>query len=144
MSNSIITPEEIKELAARYLEEHEMQTIPDSGELFCFFQRELPDNRILKDDEGWGFGGYGICNRFEIDATEKPLGKWIIFHFTSLATFPPQESEIRLQPPHIAKGSFQSPDRSFETKIVALQSESEVEEHEETDTEILNFPGPRA
>ncbi len=141
--NYTVSTSEIKELALRYLDESELIEIPESGDLFCFFQRELPEDRDLKENEGWHFGGYGVCNHYLVDGSEKPAGKWIIFNFTSLASFPPQKSELRLQPPHIAKGSFTSPDRTFETKLVKIdQKEEELENEvvEELDTTILSFP----
>jgi len=48
---------------------------------------------------------------------------------------------IRLQPPHIAKGYFQSFDRSAETKIILISdAETETDSGEE-EAEILQFPG---
>jgi hypothetical protein len=143
--NYSVSIAEITDLALRYIDEDEISEIPDADDLFCFFQRELPENKILKESEGWHFGGYGICKFYEIDATEKPAGKWIIFHFTSLASFPPQDSEIRLQPPHIARGNFVSPDKKFETKIVKISDEEKNDStNNEKETEFLSFPKGRA
>jgi hypothetical protein len=48
-------------------------------------------------------------------------------------------ASIRLQPPHIAKGYFQSFDRTSETKIVAIADLIESNESD-TEAEILEFP----
>ncbi len=121
---------EIVDLAARYVEADDMHPIPEVGELFYFIHRELPDNRILKEDEGWQFGGYGKIIGYEIDQSEKPLGKWIVISYLSLASFPPQPSTLRLQPPHIALGTFQSPDRTMESRFLALQPAQEEQEND--------------
>lgn len=132
---------EIKELAARYVEEHDMISIPEAGELFYFQHRELPDNKVLKEEEGWVFGGYAKMISYEKDLTAKPVGKWIYMRYLSLATFPPQEGEVKLQPPHIALGKFQSPDRTIESRFLPVENkDSYTEEEEQTkEAELLQF-----
>lgn len=133
--------DEILELASRYVEPEEVGTIPEEGDIFYFQHRELPDNAILSDDEGWMFGGYAKLLSYEKDLTAKPVGKWIYMKYLSLATFPPQEGEIKLQPPHIALGKFQSPDRTIESRIVTLVEESKfsTEPEEEKEAQLLQF-----
>jgi hypothetical protein len=41
-------------------------------------------------------------------------------HFASLAAFPPVAQVLKLQPPHVVKGRFQSADRSHEIRIVKV------------------------
>jgi hypothetical protein len=115
-----INREEILEYASRYVTEQEVRPFPMDGELFCLLERQLPTDRVLAEDEGWRFGGYGICLGYDLDHEEKPLGKWIWFNFVSLAGFPPAIQTLKLQPPHIARGSFQNQDRTAETRILAL------------------------
>ncbi len=123
--------DEILELASRYVDPEEISNIPEVGQVFYFQHRELPENKILGDEDGWIFGGYGRVISYEKDLTAKPVGKWIYMRYLSLASFPPQEGEIKLQPPHIALGKFQSPDRTLESRIVALL-------HNRTDTDTTN------
>lgn len=136
-----MTIEEILELAARYVEPEEVGNVPDEGDIFYFQHRELPDNKIPDEEEGWQFGGYAQLLTYENDLTAKPVGKWIYMRYLSLATFPPQEGEIKLQPPHIALGKFQSPDRTFETRIVTLinNTPDTTEAEEEKEGQILQF-----
>ncbi len=136
-----MTADDIIELASRYVEPDELSDIPEEGDTFYFLHREIPDDKFLKDDEGWQFGGYAILNSYKMDMDAKPVGKWIFINYTSLATFPPEVREVKLQPPHIALGKFSSPDRSFETRMVRLVTEEE--EDEGNDTELLQFPGKR-
>ena len=117
--------DDIIDLALQYISNDEVVTFPGNNELFAFFQRILPDNKILKDDEGWKFSGYGICTGYEYDLHSKPRGKWIWFSFLSLHTFPPHKQSIKLQPPHIACGMFQTPQRTSEIKILNLSVEKE-------------------
>lgn len=116
--------DEIIELALRYISEDDMVEFPRSGELFSLMERDIPDNKILKEDEGWEFNGYGICQGYSYDDEQKPHGKWIWFHFISLSSFPPVKQSIQLQPPHIAKGCFSNPTRTIEIRIVTHHEES--------------------
>ena len=112
--------DEIVNLALRYIEPGDITDFPLEGELFCFLERELPENKVLKAHEGWGFAGYGICRGYDYDSESKPRGKWLWFYFVSLVTFPPLIQSIRLQPPHIARGLFQTPQRDRQVKIVTI------------------------
>lgn len=118
-----MTKEEIIDLALRYITPGEVLDFPQKGDLFSLLMRELTPDRILKEEEGWGFGGYGICTNYQCDEETKPRGKWIWMHFTSLASFPPTAQVLKMQPPHIVKGRFQSADRSHEIRIVKVRSE---------------------
>jgi len=112
--------DEIIDLASRYLSKEEIVNFPFNGDLFAILIREIPQDRILEDNEGWTFGGYGQCLRYSIDEDAKPRGKWLWMHFVSLQGFPPAVEVIRLQPPHVAKGSFQTPDRTQEIRIIRI------------------------
>ncbi len=135
--------EEVAEYASRYIDEDDMVDFPEEGDLFCFLHREMPDNKILDDEEGWQFGGYGKLNHYELDMSAKPVGKWIIMHYTSLAMFPPQESELKLQPPHIVLGKFATPQRTHETRILRIEEpvDDEKVEEDSEDTNVMKFPG---
>ncbi len=135
-----IKASEIRELASRYVDEEDMIDLPEAGEVFCLFQREIPKKKILKDHEGWNFAGYARLDGYFIDETAKPVGKWIDLAFTSLAMYPPQQGQLRLQPPHIALGKFQDPTRTFETRIEKLAIESDEDDFEEDDDNVVSFP----
>lgn len=111
---------DIINLALRYIPENEIADFPEEEDLFCFLERNLPENKVLKDNEGWTFAGYGICKGYDYDHKLKPKGKWLWFHFVSLNTFPPTRQFLKLQPPHIARGIFQNLKRSCEIKIVKI------------------------
>ncbi len=131
---------EIQDLASRYVEKADMILIPDVGDIFYMEHRELQDNKVLKDDEGWHFGGYAQLLSYEKDPTAVPLGKWITMRFLSLAAFPAQVSEIKLQPPHITLGKFQSPDRTIETRIVTLVVDLDLDKNQDDEeAEIIEF-----
>ena len=138
---------EIYDLASRYVDEEDFVTIPQEGEIFALLQRKLPDNKVLKEDEGWQFGGYAQCKSIEIDYSAKPEGKWLFFTYLSLASFPPQEVQLRLQPPHVALGLFRDPTKTIETKIITLNLDDEpFEDEDESDSNgptILSFPGKK-
>jgi len=112
--------DEIIGLASRYLSKDEIINFPFNGDLFAILAREIPPDRVLKDDEGWMFSGYGQCLMYSIDEDVKPRGKWLWMHFVSLQEFPPTAELIRLQPPHVAKGSFQTPDRTKEIRFIRI------------------------
>lgn len=135
--------EEIIEYASRYIDREDMVDFPNEGEIFAFLHRELPDNKILKDDEGWTFGGYGQLIEYELDMNAKPVGKWIDVHYLSLITFPPEERTIRLQPPHIVLGKFKDPTLTIETQMVSLREFREDLEDDFEESKILQFPGKK-
>ncbi|MFP4417007.1 MAG: hypothetical protein ACOC4C_02440 [Fibrobacterota bacterium] len=143
--------EEIVEYAKRYVDEQQLKEFPIDGDLFCLFSRQIPSDKMLEEEEGWSFGGYGIALKYELDLSAKPAGKWIWFHFISLASFPPVQQVIKLQPPHIVKGRFFSPDRTLETRIMripwqdALKNETSkevaaIQPDEENKTQPQNTP----
>ena len=119
-----LSREEVLDLALRYITPAEAGDFPVKDELFCFLQREIPENRVLQDQEGWAFSGYGICKGYEYDEEAKPRGKWLWFSFISLETFPPSLQNIRLQPPHVARGRFQTPARDGEVRILKIDQKA--------------------
>lgn len=116
-----LTKDQIIEHALQYISKEEISDFPVLNDLFCFVERDIPDNKVLKDTEGWQFGGYGICKGYTYDYEAKPLGKWVWFSYISLTTFPPLRQVLRLQPPHIAKGLFQNQTRTREIRILKMQ-----------------------
>jgi hypothetical protein len=115
-----ISKEEIIDLATRYLSPEEITDFPSEGDLFCILARELPENKVLAEEEGWAFNGYGICVGYVIDEDTKPRGKWLWMHFASLNNFPPEGQVLKLQPPHVVKGRFQNPGRTHEFRILKV------------------------
>ncbi len=118
-----LSRDEIIEYAARYVDNSEQADFVFNGDLFGFLVRELPDNKVLKDDEGWKFAGYGICISYDLDLESKPAGKWLWMKFYDLTKFPPQTEYLKLQPPHVLKGGFQHPARTMETKMIPVRAE---------------------
>jgi len=112
--------EEIVDLALRYLSRNEIGDFPVKNDLFCLLMREVRADKILKEEEGWSFAGYGVCSGYTYDEEAKPHGKWLWMHFASLASFPPAAQVLKLQPPHVVKGRFQSADRSNEIRILKV------------------------
>lgn len=146
--------EEIIDLALRYIEDKEIVDFPEKNDLFCFLNREVPTDKILKDEEGWKFAGYAICTGYEKDYEAKPAGKWIWFNYLSLNTFPPAPEVTKLQPPHIAKGLFSTPDRSTQIRIVKMTinpftqeepstNKSDTDVSQKPKNNILKFPGTK-
>jgi hypothetical protein len=115
-----LSQQEIIDYASRYVGSDEMVDFPWEGDLFCLIGRDLPDNAVLKEEEGWNFKGYGICLGYTLDLEAKPTGKWLWMHFASLASFPPAEQVYKLQPPHVVRGRFQNPSRSSEFRIIKV------------------------
>ena len=115
-----LSREEITDLALRYISREEISDFPFDGDLFCLLMRQLPADRVLPEAEGWAFNGYGICTGYAYDEDAKPHGKWLWLHFASLAAFPPEAQVLKLQPPHIVKGRFQSADRTTEIRILKV------------------------
>ncbi|MCU0609922.1 MAG: hypothetical protein MUF22_09175 [Chitinispirillaceae bacterium] len=131
-----LSRQEIIDYAARYVALQEIVDFPEKGELFSLLDRDLPGGKILAEEEGWRFQGYGICLDYTIDEDAKPVGKWLWMHFASLASFPPSAQVFRLQPPHIAKGRFQNPARTVEFRILKVslaRAEAAPSEHAEND-----------
>lgn len=131
-----VSKQEIIDLALRYCSPEEVGDFPVEHDLFCLLTRVIPGNRILKEDEGWTFGGYGICAGYSYDEEAVPRGKWIWMYYTSLASFPPSRQTFKLQPPHIIKGMFHSTDRSQEFRIMKIVTTPE--------TDTLKEPKPSA
>jgi len=120
--------QEILDLASRYVSV-ENADFPIDGELFYFQIRDVPDNKVLKDNEGWKFSGYAQVIEYVLDTEAKPVGKWVFMVYFDLTQFPLKESSLRLQPPHITSGLFHSDTRSHQISIVKCN---------------LNKPGPMA
>jgi len=129
-----MTKNEIIDYALRYISPDEITDFPEPQDLFVMLMRKCPDAENLKNPPEWQFSGYNICQNYSLDLEAKPTGKWIWFSFISLAAFPPQKSVLKLQPPHIAKGYYQSPDRIYEFKIVKISLESEQNSGDEKST----------
>jgi hypothetical protein len=144
MKTANMTREEIKELASRYVAV-ESADFPMDNDLFYFLVRKTSANKVLKDDEGWQFSGYGQCSGYLIDEEGKPLGKWIFMYYKDLSRFPLHEQVLKLQPPHITNGNFFSPDRTLEFRIVKCrvehQQESNMPDAGKQAGNIIQFPG---
>jgi hypothetical protein len=116
-----LSQQEIIDYASRYVASDEMGDFPGEGDLFCLIGRDLPEGKILAEEEGWAFQGYGICLGYTLDQEAKPVGKWLWMHFASLTVFPPAEQVFKLQPPHVVKGRFQNPGRTKEFRIIKVK-----------------------
>lgn len=134
-----ISIEDIRELALRYITEDECGELIYPNDIFALKIRKISSIFSKKKDDKWLFGGYGVLLDYTINPDEKPYGKWITMKYLSLAVYPPIVSEFRLQPPHIAKGYFQSFDRVSEIKIEKIEKNKK----ETKEAEILQFPSPR-
>lgn len=142
--------EEIRELALRYIDESECGAVIRPKDVFALLVRPAPTIFTKKKIVKWRFAGYCLLMDYTINPDEKPYGKWITMKYMSLSTFPPVSGEIRLQPPHIAKGYFQGFDRKSETKIVPAilsqafpndnYNDNNDDNDEEQEAEILQFP----
>jgi hypothetical protein len=115
-----LTRQEIIDYASRYMAPDAGVDFPFDGDLFCLFGRELIEGKELKEEEGWGFQGYGICSGYTVDTAAKPAGKWLWMHFLSLTIFPPSPQVFKLQPPHVVKGRFQDPSHTREFRIIKV------------------------
>jgi hypothetical protein len=131
-----LSKQEIIDLASRYTAPEEIVDFPGTGDLFCMMQRSATETSPQGDDEGWKFAGYGICTGYTIDDSEVPAGKWLWMRFTSLAVFPPLSQALKLQPPHVAKGRFQSQDRGTDFRIMKISSKDILGETENTDVPV--------
>lgn len=117
-----LSKEEILDLASRYIPPSEVIDFPFEGDLFCLLSRSISQDQPSPEEQDWSFNGYGICIGYTIDEEAKPLGKWLWMHFASLVTFPPVTQVLKLQPPHVVKGSFQNADRSLEIRIIKINT----------------------
>lgn len=115
-----LTKHEIIDYASRYATPHEHIDFPMDSDLFCLLGREIPDNKVLTEEEGWQFQGYGVCLGYTLDEEAKSAGKWLWMHFASLSAFPPTAQVFKLQPPHVVKGRFFDPSRTREFRIVKV------------------------
>ena len=115
-----LSRKEIVDLASRYISAEESLDFPYNGDLFCLLIRAVPTDRVLAEEEGWSFNGYGVCLNYTYDEESRPRGKWLWMHFASLSSFPPVAQVLKLQPPHILKGRFQSIDRTHEIRILKV------------------------
>jgi hypothetical protein len=148
-----LTREQIIEYARRYVDEDEVGDFPHDGDLFCIMHRETGEAGADSEGPQWRFSGYGICIDYILDDRAKPMGKWVWMQYLSLDTFPPRRMSLRLQPPHVVKGSFQNPSRSHETRILHIDTQAGGGEsrpvHDEegqgssVEGKILKFPGSR-
>ncbi|MBF0431494.1 MAG: hypothetical protein HQK83_09460 [Fibrobacteria bacterium] len=147
-----IQKDEIIDLASRYVPV-ENPDFAEEGDLFYFLNRKLPNNKVLKDNEGWQFGGYGQCRGYVIDEAEKPRGKWIYMYYLDLARFPLVEEVLRVQPPHVVLGQFSSSDRSIQIRMVKCRPLTVKEQEEKKAVQkrkkqdapdnIIAFPGKK-
>lgn len=115
-----IPRDEIIDLASRYVSSQEITDFPFENDLFCLLIRAIPEDKVLTEEEGWGFRGYGVCIGYTYDDEAKPKGKWLLMHFASLDSFPPVAQILKLQPPHVVKGRFQNPERTHEIRILKV------------------------
>jgi len=153
----LISVKEIRELALRYIGEDECTDIPDRHNIFAIFTRPIIKKKNAKTND-WLLIEYGFLLDYIADPNEKPYGKWINMNYLSLNSFPPSRTSIRLQPPHIAKGYFQSFDRTHEMKIeLAIGNideygficradgteEDDDDESGDGEAKILQFPGKK-
>ena len=115
-----LTKQDIIDYASRYATPEEHTDFPMDSDLFCLLGREIPDNKVLAEEEGWQFQGYGVCLGYTLDEEAKPAGKWLWMHFASLSAFPPEAQVFKLQPPHVVKGRFFDPSRTREFRIVKV------------------------
>lgn len=115
-----LTKQDIIDYASRYAMPEEHIDFPMDSDLFCLLGREIPANKVLAEEEGWQFQGYGVCLGYTLDEEAKPAGKWLWMHFASLSAFPPEAQVFKLQPPHVVKGRFFDPSRTREFRIVKV------------------------
>ncbi|MBN2188106.1 MAG: hypothetical protein JW699_01530 [Chitinispirillaceae bacterium] len=120
-----LTRQEIIDFASRYVAPEQIGDFPFDGDIFCLLDRKLIEGKVLKEEEGWQFRGYGVCSGYSLDSEVKPAGKWLWMHFVSLAVFPPAPQTMRLQPPHVVRGRFQDPSRTREYRIIKVDLKKE-------------------
>jgi hypothetical protein len=115
-----LSQQEIIDYASRYVDSKEVVDFPFDGDLFCLIGRDLPEGKVLAEEEGWSFQEYGICEGYTLDQEAKPMGAWLWMHYASLASFPPSQQIFKLQPPHVVKGRFQNPSRTNEFRFIKI------------------------
>lgn len=115
-----MTREELMELALRYVPREEMRDFPWEGDLFALLHRSPLVGGNESAESAWECVGYGMCLKYTLDNDAKPAGKWVWMHFVSLTAFPPVKQVLKLQPPHIVKGSFRTADTGEELRIVRI------------------------
>jgi hypothetical protein len=125
-----LTKQEIIDYASRYTTPGEIADFPHDGDLFCLLGRDVPEGKMLTEEEGWSFQGYGVCAGYLLDEEAKPPGKWVWMHFASLAVFPPSPQVFKLQPPHVVRGRFFDPSRTHEFRIVKVSLKRSSGENE--------------
>jgi hypothetical protein len=116
----LLSKQEILDHASRYVSAQDATDFVHDNDLFCLLARKLAPDKVPAADVGWGFQGYGICVGYTVDEQEIPAGKWLWMHFVSLATFPPSMQTLKLQPPHVVKGTYQNPQRTEEFRILKI------------------------
>lgn len=121
-----LSKEQIRYYARRYVNDDEMVRFPKPGDLFSLLKREIPNDRVLGDRDGWEFECYGILLEYELDTEAKPLGKWIFMNYATLGRYPPWPLTFRLQPPHIVRGRFPDDSRTEEYKIETFGDLSKI------------------
>jgi hypothetical protein len=120
-----LSRQEIIDYASRYVAPEQIGDFPFDGDIFCLLDRKLIEGKVLKEEEGWQFKGYGVCSGYSLDSETKPAGKWLWMHFVSFTTFPPSPQTIKLQPPHVVKGRFHDPARTREFRIIKVDMKKE-------------------
>ncbi|MBD3390985.1 MAG: hypothetical protein GF418_02955 [Chitinivibrionales bacterium] len=123
MPSQHLTRKEIVDYARRYVGETEVGDFPHDGDLFCFLHRQASSGNGEPGEKKWEFDGYGQCIGYTLDEEATPSGKWLWFLYADLSTFPPAARAMKLQPPHVAKGSFHSADRQSELRILKISAE---------------------
>jgi len=144
-----VSVEDIYQYASRYENKENFLTIPEPGDIFALLTK--PTNANVP----YSFNGYNVLKKYVVDDQSKPIGKWVFVYFDSLASFPPQENCIlKLQPPHLAFGTWQNSDRSMIFHMVSdfnlieethIKSKKEVVEPEavESASNVLTFPSKK-
>jgi hypothetical protein len=144
---SRLSREQILEYAGRYINTKKAD-FPMEGDLFYFLNRRTVPNKVLKENEGWQFAGYALCRGYSLDEDSKPAGKWIFMYYLDLARFPLVEQALKVQPPHVALGQFQTPDRQLEIRmskcrIFSLEEQNQMpnrEKKQQQQNNIIAFP----
>lgn len=128
-----LSQEQIEELAARHVPIPKERTFPMQGEVFARLVRDVPSDRILKNEEGWMFAGYGQCLGYTVNEEAKPMGRSLWWWYWDLTTFPAQKVSFKLQPPQVVKGIFSLQGGAMQMKILWVR---------EQETQIAPPPAP--
>lgn len=121
-----ISKKEIIELALKYITRNEIILFPDQGDFFALCYKSLSEL-----NKGYNLLFYGLCLNYSVDEMEKPYGKWITMEFLNFGSFPPHREILKLQPPHIATGKFQNPERTMELYIIKIPIRGQLNNIEE-------------